>query len=394
MMRNIKVVPKKIYSKLVTLWRKIAGYPVIYDALNGQSQGHTKRALLVYLTAPFLDKRRAKPLSTRHTNYWRNLEIAKTLDSLGYMVDVIHFQDIRFQFKVDYDLLIGMGFACSRIVKLMPEGIPKIYIATGSETGFNNEQEMDRIAAVTSRRGCNLKPRRIAKFNSSDLKYFDAVACFGNEFTATTFRKYHDRIYTFNNHGYSDIEYYEKDFEQAKRSFLYFASLGQVHKGLDLLLETFPLQPELHLYICGSFQMESDFVRCYKKELFETPNIHPIGYVEVQERAFKAICEKCAYVIMPSCAEGQSGSVVTCMYAGLIPIVSKECGIDTNAFGLTLKSNEIDEIAKTVKHVANLSAEWHRTQSIKTRQVAVKYYSEEAFTNRWKEILSQNLLIK
>jgi len=379
-------------AKLAGIYHGIAGYPMVYDALGGIRK-HRKRALLVYLVKPFLlNTESHKVRFRRHQNWWQNLEIAKILDAFGYIVDVIDYQDHRRTFRDGYDLLIGMGLASCRVAKSLPGSIPKIYIGTGSETEFNNEKELDRLAGVAFRRGCHLKPRRIARFKSSELKYFDFIFCFGNEFTAATFRKCHDRVYTFNNHGFPDMPFYEKDFESAKYSFLYFSSLGQVHKGLDLLLEVFPHHPKLHLYVCGSFEMETDFVKCYKKELFYTPNIHPIGYIKVPSEDFKYVCKKCAYAILPSCAEGQSGSMVVCMHAGLIPIVSKECGIDTNGFGITLNSCNIDDIANTIEKVVKNFSEWHKTKSNYTRQVALKYYSEEAFRKRLKEILNQSLL--
>lgn len=389
----IKSALSRLRTKLSAIYHKIVGYPMVYNAIAGD-KNHSKRVLLVYLIKPFrLPNEKRKSLFRKHQNWWQNVEIAKILDSFGYTVDVIHFQDTRRTLKNNYDLLLGMGPACRQMAKLIPKGVPKIYIATGSETGFNNAQEMKRIAGVASRRGCNLKPSRIAKFVSSDLKYFDSIACFGNKFTASTYQKYHGSLYTFNNHGYSDIDFYKKDFEHAKYSFLYFNSFGHVHKGLDLLLEIFPRHPRLHLYICASFQQEPDFVACYKKELFETSNIHLLGYVNVPGPDFKSVCEKSAYTILPSCAEGQSGSAVVCMHAGLIPIVSKECGIDTNDFGITLKSCDIDEIENTVTNLANMPPEWHRRKSEKTREIALKHYSEEAFKNRLKEILNKNILM-
>ncbi len=45
------------------------------------------------------------------------------------------------------------------------------------------------------------------------------------------------------------------------------------------------------------------------------------------------------FSIFPSCSEGQSGSVLTTMSLGLIPIVTKEVGIDVFDKGFLINDN-------------------------------------------------------
>lgn len=47
---------------------------------------------------------------------------------------------------------------------------------------------------------------------------------------------------------------------------------------------------------------------------------------------FAALTRRCAAVVYPSCSERTAGSVITCLHAGLILIVSKESGVDTEDF--------------------------------------------------------------
>ena len=57
------------------------------------------------------------------------------------------------------------------------------------------------------------------------------------------------------------------------------------------------------------------------------PNIHPVGWVTVNGSEYNELVRKCAFVILPSCSEGQSGSVVQCMYSGLfLCLVPEEAG--------------------------------------------------------------------
>jgi glycosyltransferase involved in cell wall biosynthesis len=162
-----------------------------------------------------------------------------------------------------------------------------------------------------------------------------------------------------------------------------------MQKGLDLLLEVFPKHPDLHLYVCSTFSQEPDFCECYRRELFETPNVHPVGWVEVCSPQFCQLIERCGAVIHPTCSEGQAGSVVQCMHAGLTPIVTREAGIDVENFGVLLADDHLETIERAVLDFARRPADWHRSRSLLTRHVAAEKYSETAFVRRWTEILTE-----
>jgi glycosyltransferase involved in cell wall biosynthesis len=223
----------------------------------------------------------------------------------------------------------------------------------------------------------------------AELRKFDAVVCIGNRVTASTFDGHHSRVYACNGHASPEIRYVDKDFDEARNHFLYLASWGQVHRGLDLLLEAFVSMPRVHLHVCGPFRKEKDFVRCYRRELFQTPNVHPVGWVSVSGPDFSDLCGKSAFVILPSCAEGQSGSVIACMHAGLIPIVSEGCGLDTDDFGIPIERCDVETVRRTVADAAARPAEWCRRQSLKALHAAREDYSQEAFSGRLRHILGE-----
>jgi hypothetical protein len=222
----------------------------------------------------------------------------------------------------------------------------------------------------------------------------DAIICFGNEFVMNSWKEvFTGPIYRFNNYGFKETEVLldSKDFRTARENFLFLASGSQMQKGLDLLLEIFPQHPNLHLYVCSDFKGEDDFCSCYQKELYHTPNIHPIGRVRVNGPEFYDLVRKCAYVICPSCSEGQSGSVVQGMYSGLIPMVTRETGVDTGDFGITFSDDSLREIERVVVAVSRLPESWHREHSVKTRKISEEEYSEDAFVRRWRGILGELL---
>jgi hypothetical protein len=79
------------------------------------------------------------------------------------------------------------------------------------------------------------------------------------------------------------------------------------------------------------------------------------------------------------------------MYSGLVPLVTREAGIDTEDFGMTFFDDSLDEIERVMVKVSQLPEDWHRTYSIRTRKTAEEKYSEDAFTDRWRTILTELL---
>jgi glycosyltransferase involved in cell wall biosynthesis len=101
----------------------------------------------------------------------------------------------------------------------------------------------------------------------------------------------------------------------------------------------------------------------------------------------KAICRDSSFMISPSAGEGQSGAVIDAMHLGLIPLVSRECGVDTNGFGITLQSCELDEIKKVLVQTSTFSPERCEEMSMAANAAARTDYSQQAFSRRWREIL-------
>ena len=377
----------RIYNAYQLLFRRPTKYPVILNANKVIEQNYSKRALLVYIVRPFLH-REDDPVFRNHQNLRQCKQICRILDEFSYIVDVMDINDASSRVHYEYDLVI------SHCVNFNDGGIPflsarrKVYLASGMLHSRLNRNLRRRLELLEERRGCRLKQEPWGDEDVSFVREATAIVGFGNESTVGTWRDvFAGPIYPFNNYGFSDTKFVEKEFSAARRSFLFFGGVHQLRKGLDLLLEVFPRHRDLQLYVCGSFKKETDFCQCYWKELYRTPNIHAMGRVKVNSKAFYEIVQKCAFIIHPSCSEGQPGSVVQCMHAGLIPIVTRESGIDTEDFGITLANDSLEEIAETVRTVSQLPDEWFKEHSVLTREKAQSDFSEERFINRWREIV-------
>lgn len=382
----------KLYNRVKTIMKRVKRYRVIYNANAADESSYRKRALLVYVVKPFLPEasRRAFP---SHQNERQCKHIAAILGEFGYIVDVVDVRNTRFRPSRDYDIVIS-NKANWGPTSAFRAGPMKIYLATTPNPRVHNANLKRRHDLLFARRQLRVMIRRRYAEVMPYVTKADAIVGLGNDLIMSTWKEvFEGPIYGFNNYGYKETRFTieSKDFARARRNFLFFAGGSQILKGLDLLLEIFPRHPDLHLYVCSPFKNETDFCSCYHKTLYETPNVHPIGWIRVNSDKFYELVQRCAYVIHPSCSDASPGSVVQCMYSGLVPLVTRETGIDTEDFGLTFIDDSLEEIERVVLEVSQLPEDWHRTHSIRTRKTAEEKYSEDAFMRRWRTVLEELL---
>ncbi|MBQ3402715.1 MAG: glycosyltransferase [Synergistaceae bacterium] len=313
--------------------------------------------------------------------------MARIIGTFGYNVDAAMFSDTDALRKITqkYDLIIDIrarepGFWA----KNMNDGCKLVVYSTGSSHKFAREGENRRLSDLEQRRGVKLQPRRTASLileNELQLRNADAFWHIGNSYNVHTY-DYIGKLpptSLIKNTGYN-FGWVRTDIVRDKHNFLFFASAGQVHKGLDLLLEIFGREGfGLNLYICSSFMNEEDFCEEYSHELFERPNIFPVGFVDINGQEFREITEKCAFVIMPSCSEGCAGSILTAMSAGLIPIVSRVCGIDGEG-QIILPDCSLETIERYINEYSSKPDEWIRERSMQCLNDARTIYSFGSFT--------------
>ena len=342
----------------------------------------TKKALLSYLCEPLYtpyDK-------TVFSNSGIARTIPRALNELGYSVDIVNWNCKNFIPKTEYDLFLAHGGKnFSTIYKNLHESTIVISFSTGSHWEFNNIQEKKRFENLKNRRGGTLPfDRYNYDYKSEEYSYSvaDGIICLGDESVCETFSKF-PLILNLNNASYYDDHYekIDKKWEKVANSFLFFSGPGNVHKGLDLLLEAFA-NLDQHLYIC--IFLEPEFKKVFKNEL-NKPNIHYIGLVKQRSKKFYQIMDNCAFIIFPSCSEGSPGSVIECMNQGLIPIVSRESNIDVTDFGIFLNECTTEEIINVVEEVSNKPLYWIKEKSLLTKNAIPDNYSEESFLRNLKE---------
>ena len=345
--------------------------------------------LLAYIIDPFLLKA-GESISNTHTHFWESLQIAQTYLDLGYAVDVISYRNTTFVPSKDYSIFVAARTNFAKIAKRLNDDCFKVAYLDTAHWLFNNNAAYKRLFAVQQRKRMTVESNKMVEPNRA-IEYADCAIILGNDFTIGTYQYAQKEIYPIHIPTCTLYPWAEdKDFENCRKNFLWFGSRGLVHKGLDLALEAFAEMPDYHLTVCGPVQEEKDFEQAFYKELYQTPNIQTVGWVDVSGPEFLEIAQECVGLVYPSCSEGQSGAVATCLQAGLIPVISYESGFDVDDFGLILEECSIEKIKDSVQEIANLSAQELEAMARKAWQYARENHSRSKYAEEYRRFTTQS----
>lgn len=344
-------------------------------------QKSDKNLLLSYVTHPFrIDPE--DPSFFSHAATWECQEIARIWVDKGYNVDVIDWDNSYFLPKKKYSVFIDIHSNMERLAPLLGKDCKKILHITGAHWRFQNAAELRRLSELESRRGIRLQPRRQVP-PSLGIEYADCATILGNEFTQGTFAYAHKPLYPIPLSTTVQFPFMEKDFGKIRRNFLWLGSGGMVHKGLDLVLDAFSKLPDYNLVVCGPVHQEPDFEKAYYEELYRSPNIRTLGFTDVTGTQFQEIVKNSCGLVYPSCSEGQAGSVITCLHAGLIPVISYESGVDIGDFGILLEKCSVKEITAAVEKLSGKSADELAMMSKMGWQYARTHHTRKKFAQQY-----------
>ncbi len=345
---------------------------------------HPKRALLAYLVDPVVaDLEGRQPI--HFSNQGLAIAWAKSLNQLGYALDIINWDDSAWQPEHKYDLMVAHGGKTTPALLKSRGSARLIYFSTGSYWQIHNRQGIERATAFLKRHGVELPAdRQIADSEEQINRAADAIICLGTDAIAQTFHDF-PHVTALEIAAFPDRQRLpKKDFQTAGQNFLFFAGGGNLHKGLDLLLDSFSNLEKQHLYICTS--LEPAFEKFYRLAL-ERPNIHFEGQLPLRGRRFYELIDKSAFVILPSCAEGSPGSVADCMLYGLIPVVTPAAGVWTGDAGFEITEPTPEGIVELVGRLAKLPPDdlKQRAQSVEEHTTTIQ--SPENFEHQLEEAI-------
>jgi glycosyltransferase involved in cell wall biosynthesis len=351
-----------------------------------------KRALLSFVTAPLLVP---KPFRERQrfSNRGAAQAIPRILNELGYAVDIVNCTNRSWRPDRDYDLFVGhAGWNFVAIADALRKPCPMIYYSTGVHWREHNRRADLRHLNLSRRTGRHVPAVREVRFEEdSAYERANGIICLGNGDARRTFQQY-EHVFPINNATFpSSWEgWRRKDYDAGRRHFLFFSGHGNVHKGLDILIEAFR-QTDCHLHVCQS--MERSFLSCYGKVIRGEPGIHLYGFIKCRSRLFYELAMTCNWIITATCAEGQPGAILDGMAAGLIPITPREANLDIGPGGILLPSNDVDAVVSTIRAASSLTPAECRQKAEAVLKEIVECYSVERFRESFKAAI-RDILVK
>ena len=352
--------------------------------------GHKGNVLVSFIIKPFISSG-GEPDISQDIN-WGCYQIVKTFLDLGYSVDVIHYQNKTFIPKKNYTFFLDLYTNMERIAPLLNKNCIKILHPRWAHWLYNNYSSYKRCLELQKRKGIVITRLRLLQPNLS-TEHADCLIVLGNEFALSTY-SYADKVIYRVPYAISlSLSWPEKkNFDVCRKNFLFFSGGGFVHKGLDLVLDAFVSMPDYNLYICGPLEKENEFVNIYYRELYELPNICTLGWVDINSPDFSKITNNCIAHIHPSCSEMGGGSILNCMQAGLIPIVSYESSVDVDeSYGVILKNCSVNEIKEAIRLISSYPTDKLKSMSKKAWEITGTIHSQANFSEEFNKVINHIL---
>ncbi len=341
---------------------------------------YQKRALVSYLADPVKRYMEGQRL-TIFSNDGLAVAWPQVLNNLGYMVDVMDWDDTSTPPEEAYDLVVVHGAKNFATLEPLIKTTPSIYFSSGSYWKFHNEAEDRRLQDFKKSHNLTLpRDRYINESEEAVNQAVQGIICLGNEGTKQTYASF-KRVVSLPIAVYStSAKERNKDYDAGRKHFLFLSGGGNIHKGLDLLLDAFAGLPQYQLHIITS--IDPEFGKYYHKLLYETDNIHCYGYQTPLTEAYKNAVRLCDFSIFPSCSEGSPGSVLSSMVEGLIPIVSESAHFDVEPFGMSLPDVSVSTISKSIAEVSAWSAKDIQRRSNQAKAASQTDYTPQLYNAR------------
>lgn len=335
------------------------------------------RALLSYVPEPVRDE-----LNGDRTTSFSNQGIAnaipRALNELGYVVDIVSWDDIQFRPRRRYDLLVQHGGAnFAQLSAGLRSSVPVVYFSTGNYWRLHNALSERRSTDFERRHGIRRSPDRwIAAPEEEALLRADGIIALGSDWIRESYGPF-PHVFPIDIGVFPPERHVDRDLAAARDHVLFFSGPGNLHKGLDLALEAFAgLAQHLHVVTW----IDPDFIAVFEPLLRQSPNIHVHGHIPLRSDRFYELVSTCAFAIAPTASDGQPGSLLECINNGLIPLATREAHLDVTGFG-RITEGSVDAIRAAVGDLVGLDLSELARMSEEARRVAAERHSPERFVS-------------
>lgn len=368
-------------------YQRIDEFPFVVN-INYIPNTYQRKALICYQTNCYF--KNLDSVQQSRTLPFEILSIINVFVDSDYIVDLINCTEKKIPKPIldrKYDYIFGFGESHYIMTNLQPEATSVIYM-TENTPEFSYREEQKRLDYYFERHG---KRHKIVRSGMFYKKYhlekpYNFIITLGDP--ELLLEMYPSPLSIFPTGLLnSNFVFGFKNHEKARKNFLWLGSLGAIHKGLDLLIDTFIEKDDLVLHICGLSKSEKKMLKVPSRK-----NIIDHGYIFINSDDFLKIAEECSFIILPSCSEGCSTSILTGMLHGLIPVVMKDAGFNRlGGNAVFLESYKIDYIVSRITELSDLDPDALAQFSRKVYEFARRNFIISAFSQNIRKILKYNI---
>ena len=268
-----------------------------------------------------------------------------------------------------------------------------IRYATTAQWRWFDEQTVSRYQDLAKRRSIPDLPLPTRLLCHEEEEALDQranlIASLG-EMTTRKFREAGLNAICINNAAYINAATDEEIAHKVNRGrgFLYQGGSGCVQKGLDLLIEAFAQEPNIHLYL--DTLIEDDVLNAYRREL-ASPNIHFVRLTQCLAPVRNRVDAVCPFLILAGLNSGQSTAMVAGTARGRIPVVTETADIPWTDGAIRIETSDVPSIRKTIRHAVSRSDQELLAMSRAARNGFMTYFTPQAFADAVDNVLTRTL---
>ncbi|HVV15522.1 MAG TPA: glycosyltransferase [Candidatus Paceibacterota bacterium] len=175
----------------------------------------------------------------------------------------------------------------------------------------------------------------------------------------------------------------------ALNRYVHTAAEMGLRKGLQELIGAFgsPTFKNMYLTLIGNVRKKENYafwnsrLETLKKE---NPGVVHLGFIDASSRRYSEILAEHAWYLFPSAEEGEPGTVLEAMTLGLVPILTRDSGID-----FALDGNFEATFKESLDKTLAISKEQWSILSEKARHYIILFHDHALFENRLAELFGK-----
>lgn len=379
----IKIIGDNVISMPTSIKQS---YPICN--INQIVNSYQKRIAFVYIRNAWDTPMDLKDVY--HPNLIHQVAMINVLSKLGYCIDVYSCGPDKISvsesmYAKKYDVILGFGTQYIQLCLANPCALKMLFITENAP--WVVREKYDRRLTYFHERHPNIilhDSPRLDFYTDEMFKISDLGIALTGTYNLLGIQKHLSNVYRLDVNGLFNKSFNihnPKDHTVTKSHFVWFGSRGFIHKGLDILIDAFASLPQLYLDVYG----------ISREEFLGMPipkNVSLCGMVNVMEDSFISnVINKNTFVVSLSCSEGMQTGITTCMMHGLIPIVTKECGLDDHDDVLYFDNYDVESVKATLLSAAQNPTEQLREKEIRIHTKSIMDFSAERFAVNFENFL-------